>query len=384
VPILLLRQRVVMIAVADVETAADSLLDVVQKLGGELEARTGQRLVVHVPEAKLRDLSAVFVEKGAIKSQTASAEDASERAADLMAALRAADERKKGLESLLGRARSVDESLLIERRLAEVEQKTSALRTELSALKRKAAAVRVEITLVSPPVEPIPGVQLPFPWLRTLSGSELRNPSAPPEDSSDAGGIYKNADLALELEGRLLRDRPAVDEVSRALALVLRLRGAQADPVGFAAGYDVKLGGLDGVVYEMRGLGGLSTAIGSVLTVGLLGGAGVSGWTGDRVPSSLEIPVELFTLVDFGDAVRLSLFAQPRWTVTRDARRDGAEHGLWADELALGGALLIPQIFGEERIDEGGLRVGFEYTELLSHAMYAVSVGVGFGIPSRR
>jgi hypothetical protein len=88
--------------------------------------------------------------------------------------------------------------------------------------------------------------------------------------------------------------------------------------------------------------------------------------------------------VDFGDAVRLSLFAQPRWTVTREARRDGAEHGLWADELALGGALLIPQIFGEERIDEGGLRVGFEYTELLSQAMYAVSVGIGFGIPSRR
>jgi hypothetical protein len=381
---MLLRQRAVMIAVADAETAADSLLDAVQKLGGELEARAGQRVVVRVPPAKLRELSAVFIELGAIKSQSASAEDASEKAADLVAALRAAGEHKKRLEGLLASARSVDESLLVERRLAEIEQKASALRTELATLTRRAAAVRVEITLVSPPVEPIPSVELPFPWLRTLSGAELRNPSAQPEDPSDADGIYKNADLALELEGRLLRHRPSADEVSRALALVLRLRGARTEPVGFAGGYDVKLGGLDGVVYEMRGLGGLSTAIGSVLTIGLLGGAGVSGWTGDRVPSSLEIPVELFTLVDFGDAVRLSLFAQPRWTVTREVRRDGAEHGLWADELALGGALLIPQIFGAERVDEGGLRLGFEYTELLSHAMYGVSVGLGFGIPSRR
>jgi hypothetical protein len=382
---LLLRQRTVTIAVAaaDAEKAADSLLEAARSLGGELETRQGQRLVVQVPEQKLRELFELCATHGAIKGQSAMAVDASQDAADLAAALRAADEQRKGLENLLARAPSVGESLMVERRLAEVEQKTSALRTTLSALKRKAATVRVEITLISPPVEPIPSVELPFPWLRTLSGTELRNPSAPLEDP-DAGAIDKNVDMALELEGRQLRDRPAPDEVSRALALVLRLRGARTDPVGLAGGYDVKLGGFNGLVYEMRGLGGVSTALGSVLTVGLMGGAGVSGWTGDRVPSSLEVPLELFTFWDFGDAWRLSLFAQPRWTVTREARRDGAEHGLFADELALGGGLLIPQLFGGDRIDEGGLRVGFEYTELLSRAMYAVTLGIGFGMPSRR
>ena len=343
----------------------------------------GSELVIRVEEPKFRELSELFAQLGEIKSQTASAEDASLAASDLESALRAAQQQRAGLESMLGRARSVDESLLVERRLAEVEQKTSALRTQLSTLRRRAATVRLDIALLEQPVAPIPAVELPFPWLRTLSESELMNPPAAGEDPSDTGGIDKNADLALELEGRVLRDRPALDETSRAFALVLRLRGVRTDPVGIAAGYDVKLGGLDGVVYEMRGMGGLGTAIGSVLTLGLMGGVGISGWTGDRVPSSLEIPAELFFLLDIGEAVRLSLFAQPRWTVTREARRDGAEHGLAADELALGGALLLPQVFGGERISEGGLRVGFEYTELLATEMYSLSVGIGFGLPSR-
>lgn len=379
----LLRRRTVAIAVADAEKAADALLVALRKIGGELESRTGSAFVIRVPEPKLRELFVLFAELGEIKSQTASAEDASLQASDLEAALRAAEQQRAGLQALLGRARSVDESLLVERRLAEVEQKTSALRTQLSALRQRATAVRLEIALLEKPVEPIPGVRLPFPWLSTLSSSELMSPSARAEDPSDTDGIEKNADMALELEGRMLRDRPAPDDTSRALVLALRLRGVRTDPVGIAAGYDVKIGGFNGVVYEMRGMGGLGTAIGSVLTLGLLGGVGVSGWTGDRVPSSLEIPVELLALLDIGEALRLSLFAQPRWTVTREARRDGAEHGLAADELALGGALLLPQVFGEERINEGGLRVGIEYTELLSTQMYSLTIGVGFGMPSR-
>lgn len=380
---LLLHQRSLTIAVGDSERTAEALLKGVRKLGGELESRADQRLVFTIPEPRFRELFELCARLGDIRSQTASAVDASLEAADLEAALRAARERRASLEDLLRRSPGVEQSLLVERRLAEVEQKASAARTQLSTLKRRAAAVRVEISLIAQPVEPLPAVELPFPWLRTLSESELMNPSAPAEDSA-AGAIVKNFDVALELEGRVLRDRPAPGEDSQGAAGVLRMRGARTDPVGFAAGFDIKLGPAKGLIYELRGLGGLSTAIGSVLTLGLIGGAGVSGWTGDRVPSSLELPVELFTLLDFGDALRLTLFAQPRWTVTRDARREGAEHGLVADELALGGALLIPQILGQRGIDDGGLRVGFEYTELLSTQMYSVTVGIGFGMATRR
>jgi hypothetical protein len=379
---LLVRTRTLTIAVVDAEKAADAVLHAVRKLGGELASRSDEKLVIRVSETVLRELFERFALIGEIKSQSASAEDASLEAADLEAALRAAEQRRGGLESLLARARGVEESLLVERRLAEVEQSKARIRTELSTLRRRAGSVRLEVALLARPVEPIPDVQLPIPWLNTLSVSELMNPSAPPEEPSESDGVVANTDMSLDLEGRLLRDRPAADE-SRALVLGFRIRHSNTDPVGFAGGYDAKIGGLDGFVYELRALGGLGTAIGSALTLGLLGGAGVSGWTGDRVPSSLEIPLELFVLLDIGDSLRLSLFAQPRWTVTREARRDGAAHGLIADELAVGGALLLPQLFGQERIDHGGLRLGFEYTELLGTEAYGVTVGLGFGNPSR-
>jgi hypothetical protein len=382
--VLLVRHREVTLSIEHADKVAEALLDKARKVGGQLEERKGNRLVLGVPGPRLGELEALIAELGEIKSQSAGTSDVALEVADLEAALRAVQQQRASLESMLGRARSVDESLLVERRLAEVEQKAIALRTKLHAVRRLAAGVRVAITLAPRPVEPIPGVQLPFPWLSTLSEAELRNPSVPPDEPFDSGGIDGNVDMALELEGRQMRDRPERDDVSRALALVLRLRGARTDPVGFAGAYDVKLGGLDGVVYEMRGLAGLGTSIGGALTLGLLGGAGVSGWTGERVPSSLEIPLELFVLVDFGDALRFSAFAQPRWTVTRDARRDGAEHGLFADELALGSALLLPQVFGQNDVDEGGLRVGFEYTELLATKMYSLTLGIGFGFPSRR
>jgi hypothetical protein len=371
--------------VDDRKLGMDQTLSAAGKVGAALVERSDTRLVLRVADARSSDFSAELARIGELRGQTAETVDLSARAADLESSIAAGEGTREKLVALLARAHAVGESLLVEARLAEVDQALSKRRAELRALEKSAESVRIEILLTERRgAEPLPGVELPFDWLRELSFPELMNPSGPASESEPETyeRLRSNAEVSLNLDGRLLRDRPSPDEHGRALALSFHARGANTDPVGFAAGLDAAAGGFDGFVYEARALAGVSTSIGSVLTLGLLGGVGVSGWTGDRVPSSLELPVETFVLVDFGEVTRLSLFSQLRFTPTREARRSGSEAAPFGDELALGAAVLVPWLLDQDRVEDGAVRLAFEYGELLETRTYTLSVGVGAGIPS--
>jgi len=376
----LIRQRSVRLRVEDVEASIERVLGLVRDQGGQLEQRAGQKLTLRVPEQGVTPLLARLPALGELRAQSASTVDESFRAADLEAAVRAAEQTRAMLTALLARARNVEESLLVERRIKEMETRIANARAERRALDRRRQSVALVIELEALTPEALPSVELPFDWLKKLSFTELMYPSAPPYE--EESGLESNVDIALALEGRLIRDRPSLDENSRALAAALRMRGADVDPVGFAAGFDAALGGFDGFVYDLRFLAGLGTAFGRVVTLGLVGGLGFSGWTGDRVPSSLELPLELFMFVDLDEFARLAAYAQPRFAVTREARRDGSKLAGPADEISIGGAVLLPLLLGNERLEHGGMRLGFEYGQLLDTTAYLVTLGVGFGFPN--
>lgn len=375
---LLVRKRSIRLFVPDVNETVPRVLAEIRAAGGQLQSQLGAHLSARVAEARVFGLRDKLRALGDVESESASAEDVTVAAADIDSEVRGAERARAELVNLLGRARTVNESLMVERRIGEIDREIADANANRRALEQRALAVELEIDLVERSREQLAHFELPFVWLRQMSLAELMRPT-PPEPERAPVRLTSNIDLSFDLNGRLIRDRPTTGDDSRAFSLIYRMRGVNTNPIGFAAGIDSELGGVSGFVYAARLMAGLGTALGGYVTLGLIGGAGVDGWTGGRVPSGIELPVELFTLIDIDEAARLSLYVRPSFIVARQARQDGAEHALFFDELSAGAALLVPLLLGNEHLDHGGLRLGFEYRELLGTEAYLVSVGIGFG-----
>jgi hypothetical protein len=72
---------------------------------------------------------------------------------------------------------------------------------------------------------------------------------------------------------------------------------------------------------------------------------------------------------------------QPRWAITREARQ-ALRSSRGFDEFTTGGAVLLPFVLGGDELEDGGLRLGFEYGEVMQGRTYALTAGIGFGFPS--
>jgi hypothetical protein len=372
----LARAQSLSIEVADVGAAATRVTELAREHGGELRRREDRRLTLRVaPErfdALLEELSAL----GHIAARSASTRDLTTERADAEAAVAGAERARERLAQM--KSGDVQSGLLVEQRIAEVEAQIRQHRAALTRLEQDARWVAVDVTLVGlGRVEPVPEHRLPIPWLQTLSPNRLQS-SPPPEEP--APPIRANLDLSINLELRWLVERPESEAASAAAVAGFRTRGALTDPVGFAYGTDFYIGGWHGFVFGV-GLGaGLGTSIGSVLTLGLIGGLRYDVWTGDRLPAALMAPAELFATVELDDAARLLFFTELAWSLTSTDRDDGAKLLEISDELSLGGAVLLPAGLGQNEIQDGGLRLGFVYGELLGTHMYTVTVGVGAGL----
>jgi hypothetical protein len=376
----LVSDRDVTVWVDDTEAAASAIAAQARELGGELVEQQPQRVTVRVPAGQVSTFVEGLAAEGRLQVRRGSSRDTSFERAELEARLRRARGQRSRLGSMLAKATSVDDSLGVERALAPVDAEIARLTSEIAALDRSAALVTVRIDLqprdaVIP--EAVPAFALPFPWvadlsLPTLLDTSHREPPGPP-----ARRIRSALDLGVALD-LLDLDR---EDPEYAGELALHMRGVwDTDPVGFATGLDLGLGGGQGFVYEAAFLLGFGASIGEVSALGLVGGIGANGWTGDRVPGSMVLPVELFATLEFGDAGRLILFAQPRWAPTSHSRRHGSDHTPFGDELRVGGAVTIPALLGLDTLESGGLRVGFAYTELVDSRLYVATVGLGSGL----
>ncbi len=375
---LLAEQRDVVLVVADLVGAEAAISRVARDLGGHV-APGGNVLDVRLPPDRADALLGALDALGQVVARGGSSTDATIEHADLEASLRSARAARERAAATLRLSVNVEESLAVERHLEHLDGEVAGIESALHALSRRTGTVLVRVTLrrATQPEE-IPSVELPFPWLNELSPSHLREGGSAPWD--DSGSIRSVLDVALQVEGHRLVGRRGGGERSDAIVAAVRMRGTDSDPVGFAAGSDFALGGLDGLVLDLGLMGGLGTRVGRVSAIGLVAGAGYDLWAGGRLRGGLKIPVELFSTLEFDEAARLIVFLQPRWVPTPEARQDGASLLGFADEMALGGAVLLPFLLGEEEIDDGGLRVGFTYSEQMGATRYAASVGIGWGI----
>ncbi len=381
---LLDRQGQIALLVDEPRVASEAVARLADSHGGELGEQAERQVVIRVPAAQLDTVIARLRELGKIRHRSVTTRDIGPERIELTTGLASAVQTRERLLALGQRAQSVDDSLLVERRLALVDEEIARLRAASIALERRGELATLTVLLMpfaERTPEGVPEPALPFPWLDRMTLSDLldTDQSSSDDDEAESRHIDSNLDLGLQLEGTRLDGLPDERDRAYAVAAALRARGVVGtDPLGVALGTDLALGGGEGFLYDVGLLLGLGLSIGEYSSMGLVAGLGHSGWTGRHVKPALDIPVELFTTLEAGDTARLILFAQPRWAFAH-SRDQGSPNTPFGDELSVGGAVLIPAVFGNDELDEGGLRIGGVYTEVSGTRAYTLTLGMGVG-----
>jgi len=376
------RRGQIALLVDEPRKASETVAHLAQSHEGKLEVQTEREVVIRVPAARVDAVIARLRTLGKITHRSLTTRDIGPAHTDLSAELASSVRTRERLLALGRRAQSVDDSLLVERRVALVDEEMARLRAALAALERRGGQATLTVRLMprsERAPENVPQPRLPFPWLDRMTLFDLMSTGQSGGADHESRHIDSNLDLALQLEGTRLDGLPKERDRAYAVAAALRTRGVVGtDPLGVALGMDLAVGGGEGFLYDVGLLLGLGWSIGELSSMGLVSGLGHSGWTGDRIKPGLDIPVELFMTLEAGDTARLILFAQPRWAFTH-SRDQGSPNTPFGDELSVGGALLVPAVFGNDELDEGGLRIGGAYTEACGARAYTVTLGMGAG-----
>jgi len=376
----------------DVPGAVTALLARARAAGWRLQERADARVVLRLPPEQLLAARLALRELGTEIDHESLTEDVTGALAELEARQRSAAAARARLLALQGPGRSVDEMVQLTRAVELVDDALASATRERQRLEREVAEATLAVTFVPavpPDQEAIPAVRLPFPWLERTHEDALYGRGAPSEPARpgeareprrERRSIETFPEISMLLELARLRDRPHPDESAWALGGALRARAlVGTKPVGLAMGFDVGLAGGEGFAHDLDLLGGIAGAVNSWLAVGLLSGPAGRAWTGGRVPAAWEIPLELATALDFGHEGRFLLQVRPQWIPRETStRRDGSSLG-FADELLVRATLATAVVSPHEDVEEGGLRLGFAYHELMDTHLVTFCVGWGAG-----
>jgi hypothetical protein len=202
---------------------------------------------------------------------------------------------------------------------------------------------------------------------------EFHTPWPPPPKIGVGGGMafFSGATLA----SRGARPHPAqVGTFAGEGQLVWTLVGGRFGPaasVDFEIGGAIPAGFAHGIHLEPLGVG---VRIGRLGYAAATAGGGAGGITGS-VPFALEVPASGHVAIDVSSRVRLLLAARLFWT-SAAARRDGAPHAPFADEVRLGIGARVGRTWDSDRFaDAGGYFFRLEHAE----RMGATYVGLAFG-----
>ncbi len=395
-PRLVTREQVTL-RTRDVAGAISALLARAREAGWRLQEREDERVVLRLPPEQLLAARLALRDLGTEIEHESLTQDVTGALAELEARERSATAARARLLTLQGPGRSVTEMVQLTRAVEVADDALASATRERQRLEREVAEATLAVTFVPalpPEQEAIPAVRLPFPWLERTHEDALYDRGAPSEPGRSGEGreprrrrrsIEAFPEASMLLEVARLPDRPHPDESAWMLGGALRTRAlVGTKPVGLAMGFDVGLAGGEGFAHDLDLLGGIAGAVNSWLAFGVLSGPAGRAWTGGRVPAAWEIPLELATALDFGHEGRFLLQVRPQW-IPRDTstRRDGSSLG-FADELLVRATLATAVVSPDEDVEEGGLRLGFAYHELMGTHMVTFCVGWGVGETDHR
>jgi outer membrane protein OmpA-like peptidoglycan-associated protein len=165
------------LAVHEVRQRMNETIALARDLGGFLQSQHESSVIVRVPADRFWEAMTRLEGLGDVLDRQVDAQDVSEEVRDLRIRLRNATQMRERLEALLGQARSVEDSLAIERELERVTQSIELLRGQLEALQFRISYSTITVsfdTVASEPDEvPRERFQLPFRFLERLGLTTL-------------------------------------------------------------------------------------------------------------------------------------------------------------------------------------------------------------------
>lgn len=160
--------------VQEVPKAIDAVEKLAKEMGGYLVVRQDNRITVRVPSAKFDASLDELVKLGELTHRNVSIEDVTDLYFDMQTRMKNLEVVKKRLEELLEKAKTVEESLAVQRQLERVTIELERLRGKLKLLAELVMFSTITVVLEPKSTEHIdPKVRLPFPWMDRLGLGEL-------------------------------------------------------------------------------------------------------------------------------------------------------------------------------------------------------------------
>jgi hypothetical protein len=358
--------------------ALGAIREAAQALGGKLVHGSELGATVELPSGSTASFFRRLSELGRLRSERFATQDVTGQITDAESRARAARESYQRLERANVTARDMYERIALERELEQVQQAAAAAEAELRELRAREGVTRIEIRFDAPAQsERIEPPILPFEWLQQLELPRLLDPHSPSEVQPRVLRAF--ADGTLELRVAYAPEPGSVDEppmfFGRASSFPML---GESSPIGLFGGFDLVLGGGGGFVYGAQSLLGLGLPIGNWLAIGASSGPGIDGVTGGVVPFGLDVPIELFVMLDPVSWMSAAIWVRDGWVLLSEERKHGSERALFGDELSGGVTLGFGEGAGGGYSDDRvGPVVGIAYRELMGTALFELRVGWG-------
>lgn len=163
-------------AVFEVDKSLSEVEALAKSLGGFLSHRTDTQITIRVPAAQFDDALKGIAGMGDVLTRNVQVEDVTEEYLDVTLRLKNARQVRERIAELLKNAKTVEESLQVERELNRLSGEIERLEGRLKYLRSKAQYSTITVTFQPEQVDDVrPAFQLPFPWLRELGLGRLMN-----------------------------------------------------------------------------------------------------------------------------------------------------------------------------------------------------------------
>lgn len=164
----------VRVRVQEVPKAIDAVEKLAKERGGYLVLREDNQITVRVPSAKFDATLDELVKLGEVVHRNVSIEDVTDLYFDMQIRMKNLEVVKKRLEELLEKAKTVEESLAVQRQIERVTIELERLRGKLKLIAELVLFSTITVVFEPKSTEQIDSkVRLPFPWMDRLGLGDL-------------------------------------------------------------------------------------------------------------------------------------------------------------------------------------------------------------------
>ena len=150
--------------------------DLARELGGFLSRRTDNEITIRIPVERFDEATKRISGQGDVLTRNVQVEDVTEQYLDVSLRLKNARQVRERIAQLLANAKTVEESLEVERELNRLSGEIERLEGRLKYLGDRARYSTITVTfqaIQKDDVNPNKVFQLPFPWLEDLGLGRL-------------------------------------------------------------------------------------------------------------------------------------------------------------------------------------------------------------------